>query len=211
MFFWCFFNLFFETYFWMFLKRFLSFFRFPSFRTNPRRHAFYCSRLVYNAFPPFQENTFFHERLLRKVSKSGFIFASKFHQFSWLFRYRFSHRFFHRFFIENGSKMALPRNTCGVTFSDLFATFSRPCLLCWFYVELGSLLAPFWLPLAPFWHPLAHFGRPSAPFWLTFGVPWLTFGALGLTFGAPVARCSHFWCLLASFFILVYIFEENRM
>ena len=70
----------------------------------------------------------------------------------------------------------------------IFVAFSRPCLLCCFYVELGSLLAPFW-------RPLAHFGLPLAHFWLTFGALWLTFGALGsplailaldfLAFGAP--------------------------
>jgi len=57
-----------------------------------------------------------------------------------------------------------------------------------FYVEFGSLLAPFW-------RPLAHFGLPLAHFWLTFGALWLTFGALGsllailaldfLVFGVP--------------------------
>ena len=99
-------------------------------------------------------------------------------------------------FIENGSQNGPADRWDLLLFGSLFATFSRSWILCWFYVELGSLLAPFWVPLAPFW--------------LTFGALRLTFGALGLTFGAPVARCSHFWCLLASFLIFVYIFEENH-
>ena len=80
------------------------------------------------------------------------------------------------FFIDFLWKMALKmvrQNPGGEAF---FSSFSRPCLLCCFYVELGSLLAPFWRPLAHFGLPLAHFW---CPFWLTFGALWLTFGALG--------------------------------
>ena len=79
-----------------------------------------------------------------------------------------------------------------------------------------------------FWHPfrdlfvyvdfmlnLAHLGLPFGALWLPLGSLWLTFGSLlvpfGSLFGTPVARCSHFWWLLASFFIFCYIFEENLM
>jgi len=58
--------------------------------------------------------------------------------------------------------------------------FSRPSLLCWFYVEFGSLWVPFWLPLGHFWLPLAHFWLPLAPF-----------GSLLAHFWCPLA---HFWC-----------------
>ena len=118
----------------------------------------------------------------------GTIFASMFHQFSWLFRHRFSHRFVHWFLMENGSQMEPKSTWGGELFGTLFATFSFMLILCWFYVEFGSPWAPFWCPLAPFGLPLAHF-------WLTFGALWLTFGALGsllailaldfLAFGAP--------------------------
>ena len=73
-------------------------------------------------------------------------------------------------------------------FHQISSLFRQPYLLYAFYVEFGSLLAPFW-------RPLAHFGLPLAHFWLTFGALWLTFGALGsllailaldfLAFGAP--------------------------
>ena len=56
-----------------------------------------------------------------------------------------------------------------------FSSFSRPYLLDAFYVEFGSL----W---APFWRPLAHFGVPLAHFWLTFGALWFTFAHLGVHF-----------------------------
>ena len=58
--------------------------------------------------------------------------------------------------------------------------FSRPSLLCWFYVEFCSLWVPFWLPLGHFWLPLAHFWLPLAPF-----------GSLLAHFWCPLA---HFWC-----------------
>ena len=93
----------------------------------------------------------------------------------------------------------------------IFAPFSRPCLLCWFYVEFGWLLAPFgillahfWSPLAHFWLPLAHFWPPLAPFWLTFGVPWLTFGALSFTFAHPVLNFLTFAVSCRNF---SYLFE----
>ena len=106
--------------------------------------------------------------------------------------------------MENGSQNGWFLGSPGAHFGSLFAILSFMLILCWLWLTFGSLLPPLGSPLVHFWLPLA-------PFWLTLGTLWLTFGALGLTFGAPVARFSHFWCLLASFFIFVHIFEENRM
>ena len=71
------------------------------------------------------------------------------------------------------------------TFRDLLFYLDFMLILCWFYVDFGSLWAPFLVPLAPFW--------------LTFGVPWLTFGALSFTFAHPgihfltfAVSCPHF-------------------
>ena len=102
---------------------------------------------------------------------------------------------FFRFLVENGSQNAPGKLVRGDPGSILFATFSEGRFLDAFWSPLGSLLAPFWLPLGHFWLPFAHFWLPLAHFWLTFGVLWLTFGALGsllailaldfLAFGAP--------------------------
>ena len=54
-----------------------------------------------------------------------------------------------------------------------------------FYVEFGSLWAPFWFPLAHFWLPLVNFWLPLAPF-----------GSLLAHSGSLLA---HFWCPLAHF------------
>ena len=58
-----------------------------------------------------------------------------------------------------------------------------------FYVEFGSL----W---APFWHPLAHFGLPLAHFWLTFG-------SLLVPFGSLLVPWVHFWRSWRSIFSLL--------
>ena len=56
-----FFHLFFETFFGVeFLNMFLMFL-ILSFSANPRRHAFYCSPLVYKRFRHFRKSTFLHE------------------------------------------------------------------------------------------------------------------------------------------------------
>ena len=108
--------------------------------------------------------------------------------------------------------------------TPFFGPFSRPCLLCWFYVEFGSLWAHFWLPLAHFWLPLG-------PFWLTFGIPWLTFAALSFTLAHPginfltfAVSCRHFsylfecsmkiWCkiwFLPNFFCLFQAALASRL
>ena len=66
----------------------------------------------------------------------------------------------------------------------LLTTFSWPCLLCWFYVELGSLLAHFWLPFGSLWLP--------------FGALWLTFGALWPPLGSLLAPLGSLLVPLAS-------------
>ena len=135
----------------------------------------------------------------------------------------FSHRFFIKFhhffginfridfFIDFWWKMGLEmvRQKSGP--EAFFSSFSRPCLLCSFYVEFGSPWAPFgvlsahfWRPLAHFWPPLAHFWLPLAPFWLTFGVSWLTFGALSFTFAHPGI---HFLTFAVSCHHFSYLFE----
>ena len=101
----------------------------------------------------------------------------------------FSHRFFINFhyflgidfridfFIDFWWKW-LPKWSQNLVWrTPFFPPFSRPSLLCWFYVEFGSLWAPFWLPLAHFWLPLA-------PFWLPFGSLWLPFGSLLVSLGS---------------------------
>lgn len=101
---------------------------------------------------------------------------------------------FYRFFVIFGPKMGPKNSTCGHTFSIIKSTFSENRFLDAFWSLFGALLAPCWSLLAPFW--------------LTFGVLGLTFGAFRFTFGDPGAQCSHFWCLLASFFIFLCIFDE---
>ena len=78
------------------------------------------------------------------------------------------------------------RNPGGEAF---FSSFSRPYLLYAFYVEFGSLLAPFW-------RPLAHFGLPLAPFWFTFG-------SLLVPFGSLLVPWAHFWRSWRSIFSLL--------
>ena len=58
-----------------------------------------------------------------------------------------------------------------------------------FYVEFGSLLAPFW-------HPLAHFGLPLAH-------SWLIFGSLLVPFGSLLVPWAHFWRSWRSIFSLL--------
>ena len=137
------------------------------------------------------------------------IFASIFHQFSWLFRHRFSHRFVHRFLMENGSKMAPKIEEGTLPEPHLFAIFSKGRYLDAFWSPFGSFwapfwlpLAPFWLPLAPFWHPLAHFWRPLAPFVSLYGPVGFNFLIL-VDFGALLAL---FDSLLRPFRILFLIF-----
>ena len=74
---------------------------------------------------------------------------------------------------------------------------------------LGSLLAPFWLPLAPFWLAFGTFWLPSdsisAPFGLTLAPCSLTFGALEsilLTRGGVLF--SHFCCILFLYLFLYF-------
>ena len=177
----------------MFFWSFFSFFRFPSFWANPRRHAFYCSPLVYYAHSPFTKNTFFHELLLRKVSNSGFIFVLKIHPCSWLFRYKISHRFVDRLFMKMTPKMDPKSIGLDHQKSIVFATLSFMLILYWIGPTFGSLLAPFGPPLAPF-------GLPLAPFWLPLARFWIPLGAPGLTLAHPCARFSRFGDPLATFF-----------
>ena len=62
----------------------------------------------------------------------------------------------------------------------VFATFSRPCLLCWIWLlapvvsllaPFGSLLAPFGSLLAPFLCPWAHFWSPWRSIFSLFVYP----------------------------------------
>ena len=122
--------------------------------------------------------------------------------------------FFHRFFMGNCSQRGLVSILCGKPFGSLFATFFEDRFLDAFWSPFRSLWAPFWLPLAPFWLPfgsfwlpLAHFWLPLAPFGSHFCSLWLTFWSFWLTF----IRFSHFGHLLASFWPLSDIFNENQM
>jgi len=86
------------------------------------------------------------------------------------------------FLMENGSQKGHISAWRGELFSHLFASPSAGCLLMVLWSTLGSLLAPFWLPLAPFWLAFGTFWLPSdsisAPFGLTLAPCSLTFGAL---------------------------------
>ena len=62
--------------------------------------------------------------------------------------------------------------------------FSRPFHLCWFYVEFGSLLPPFWRPLAHFGFPFAHFGLPFGSLLVSLGSLLVPFPSLLLTLGS---------------------------
>ena len=106
----------------------------------------------------------------------------KFHDF---FGIDFRIVFFIDFWWKIASKM-VRRNLRPEAFCS---SFSPPCHLCSFYVEFGSLLAPFW-------HPLAHFGLPLAHFWLTFG-------SLLVPFGSLLVPWAHFWRSWRSIFSLL--------
>ena len=103
---------------------------------------------------------------------------------------------------------------------SLFAPFSRPCLLCWFYVEFGSLWAHFWLPLAHFWLPLASFWRhlasfwhPLPHFWPIWDSFWLTFGVVWLTFNISWSLFSYFYVLsmkMSCKIVFYYFFQVFR-
>ena len=157
---------------------------------------------------PFSKNTYFHEDILRKVSKRRFIFASIFQQFPSLFRHRFSHRFVHRIFMENGSQNCQKSIS---HFGDIFVTFSKGRLFHAFWSPFRSLWAPLWLPLAPFDSLFAPFGSLFAPFcsilapfwcpWAPFCSPWHSIFSQNLSpiwdaagwwrGGGQIAR--HFW------------------
>ena len=97
--------------------------------------------------------------------------------------------------MENGSQMEPKLSGADDQKTILFETFSFMSILCCFYVDFGSLWAPFWRPLARFGVPLAHFWLTLGSLLAHFWCPWLTFGALGsllailaldfLAFGAP--------------------------
>ena len=118
----------------------------------------------------------------------------------WTFLRRIWFIWFHQVFIEFSWKLLPKESQKLMSGGIVFSHFSRPVLLCWFYVEFGSLLAPF-----------GPFGLPLAPFWLHLARFWLPFGAPGLTFAHPCAQFSHLGGPLASFFIFVCIFDWNRM
>ena len=99
-----FFTLFLSLFRDLFLNRIFSLFHFLSFCANPRRHAFYCSPLVFKRFHPFRKRLSFHEHLSQNTPKISFVFVSNFHKNSRLFRHRFSHRFVHRCLMEDGSQ-----------------------------------------------------------------------------------------------------------
>ena len=114
----------------------------------------------------------------------------------------------------NGSQKGPISSLCGEPFSHLFARPSAGCLFMVPWSTLGSLLAPFWLPLAPFWLAFGTFWLPSdsisAPFGLTLAPCSLTFGALEsilLTRGG----CYFLTFAVSCFFICFYIFVENIM
>ena len=65
-----------------------------------------------------------------------------------------------------------------------FSSFSRLYLLYAFYIEFGSLLAPFWRPLAHFGLPLAHFGLPFGSLLVSLGSLLVPFPSLLLTQGS---------------------------
>ena len=112
------------------------------------------------------------------------MFASIVHQFSSLFRRQFSHRFVHRFLLENGSQMAIPRNTCAASFSILLRI----------WLTFGSLWLPFaslWLTFDSLWFP---FGSLLAPF-SSLLVP---LGSLLLTLGFDFLRIRRIPCLQCS-------------
>ena len=83
---------------------------------------------------------------------------------------------------------------------SFLAPFSRPCLLCWFYVEFGSLWAPFWLPLAHFWLPFGSLWLPFGSLLVSLGSLLVPFASLLLTRGSifslllyPVLIFGVFW------------------
>ena len=96
--------------------------------------------------------------------------ASFSHRFFMKFRYFFGIDFRIDFFIDFWWKRLPKWSQNFFPRIPFFAPFSRPCLLCWFCVEFGSLLAHFWLPLAHFWLP--------------FGSLWLPFGSLLVSLGS---------------------------
>ena len=131
------------------------------------------------------------------IQTNRVIFASTFHEISWLFRHRFSHRFFHRLLMKKAPKTEAKSISLSDEKTILFATLSFMLILCWIWLTFDSHLAPFgslWAPFCSHWAPfcllLAYFWCPLAHFW-----------CLGLTFGDPGARFSRFWCPLASFSI----------
>ena len=112
-------------------------------------------------------NTFLKTHLKLTSFSHRFVY-----EISLLFRHRFSYRFFIEFWWKRVPKWG--QNLVWQT--PFFGPFSRPCLLCWFYVEFGSL----WPPIG---HPLAHFWLPLVHFWFPFGSLWLSFGSLLVSLG----------------------------
>ena len=141
-----------------------------------RRHAFYSIKTMVLAHSTLSDNLNSISSLINKYQKSyqcRYHFHIDLSSIFMFFRHRCSHRFFHRFLKENASKNGwFPRALHpGAPFSrpfpkiDLWTHFWSP-------FALGSLLAPFWLPLASFW---LSFGSLLAPFWYplaNFCSPW---------------------------------------
>ena len=67
------------------------------------------------------------------------------------------------------------QNSCPeLSFFSSFPPCSEDRFLYVFWSPLGSMLAPFWLPLPPFWLPLAPFWHHLAPFWIPLPPFWLS-------------------------------------
>ena len=110
---------FFATYFGKnFLQSFI-FVCFPSFSENPRRHAFYQGNRMILVYAPFSENSIFHEKQFRKLSKCRTVFASFFFNVHDLFGIDFCIDLFINFWWKNDSKI----ESKVFRESILFATF----------------------------------------------------------------------------------------
>ena len=126
------------------------------------------------------------------------------HRFLMKFRYFLGIDFRIDFFIVFWWKRVPKWGQNLVLQTPFFGPFSRPCLLCWFYVEFGSL----WPPIG---HPLAHFWLPLAPFWFPFGSLWLSFASLLGSLGSLWVPFPSFLLTQGSIFSLllypVFIFR----
>ena len=91
-------------------------------------------------------------------------------------------------------------------FADLFATFSRPCLLYWFYVGFVSLWFPFSLLLSSHWLPLGSLLAPFGSLLVSLGWLFVPLALDFLIFGASWRHSSNFKILSKKIWYTIIFF-----